>query len=218
MRRRFALALDQGGSFLDILAAPLHDSREGARIAKRPRREDIAEALSAFLAREAIAPGEVASITIATTLAANALLTGEASPVALIATRGFTDLPDLGRQSRPDPDDADPPPPTPPWLCPPEWRFGLPGRIAADGSEAEPLDEAALARIAAAVPPGVPVAVCLLFSHRNPAHELRVRAALPHATLSHRVDPQPREFERMLTTLAAASLAPLLARLLEDLS
>jgi N-methylhydantoinase A len=212
--RRFALALDQGGSFLDIVAAPLHDAGEPARIAKRPRAEDIAGALQAFLSEQAIAPAEVAGIRIATTLPANALLAGEASPVALITTAGFTDLPDLGRQSRRDPDDPDPPPPTPPWLSPPGWRFGLPGRIAADGSEAEPLDEAALAAIAAALPPGVPVAVCLLFAHRNPAHELRVLEALPHATLSHRVDPEPREFERMLTTLAAASLAPLLARVL----
>jgi N-methylhydantoinase A len=209
--RRFALALDQGGSFLDVVAAPRHDPAEPARIAKRPRGEDIAEALLAFLAQHAIAPAEVASIRIATTLPANALLSGEASPVALITTEGFTDLPDLGRQSRREPDDPDPPPPTPPWLSPPAWRFGLPGRIAPDGSEAEPLDEAALARIAAALPPGVPVAVCLLFAHRNPAHELRVRAAVPHATLSHRVDPQPREFERMLTTLADASLKPLAA-------
>jgi N-methylhydantoinase A len=209
--RRFALALDQGGSFLDVIAAPLHDAAEPARIIKRPRGEDMTDALLAFLAQQAIAPAEVAAIRIATTLPANALLAGEASPVALITTEGFTDLPDLGRQSRRDPDDPDPPPPTPPWLSPPPWRFGLPGRIAADGSEASPLDEQALARIADALPPGAPVAVCLLFAHRNPAHELRVRDAVPHATLSHRVDPQPREFERMLTTLADASLKPLVA-------
>lgn len=214
MTRRFALALDQGGSFLDIIAAPLQDRAEPARIAKRPRDDDMVAALRAFLRDHAIAPSEVAAIRIATTLPANALLTGEASPVALITTAGFTDLPDLGRQSRQDPDDPDPPPPTPPWLSPPGWRFGLPGRIAADGSEAEPLDEAELARIAAALPPGVPVALCLLFAHRNPSHELRVRAAVPHATLSHRVDPAPPEFERMLTTLAAASLGPLVAETL----
>lgn len=211
MTRRFALALDQGSSFLDVIGAPLHDATQPARIAKRPRDDDIAETLLAFLADEGISPAEVASIRIATTLPANALLTGEASPVALITTAGFTDLPDLGRQSRRDPDDPDPPPPTPRWLSPPAWRFALPGRIAADGSEAEPLDDAALARIAAALPPGVPVAACLLFAHRNPAHEQRVLAAVPQATLSHRVDPAPREFERMLTTLADASLKPLVA-------
>lgn len=211
MTRRFALALDQGGSFLDVIAAPLHDAAEPARIAKRRRDNDLVDTLIAFLTDHAIAPVEVASIRIATTLPANALLTGGSSPVALITTAGFTDLPDLGRQSRRDPDDPDPPSPTPRWLSPPAWRFALPGRIAADGGEAETLDDAALARIAAALPPGVPVAACLLFAHRNPSHELRVLAALPHATLSHRVDPAPREFERMLTTLADASLKPLVA-------
>lgn len=212
MTRRFALSLDQGGSFLDIVAAPLHAPDDPARVAKLPREEDLATALVAMLAEWAIAPGDVASIRIATTLPANALLMGKASPVALVTTAGFTDLPDLGRQSRRDPDDPDPPPPAPPWLSPPALRFGLRGRIAADGSETEPLDEAGLARIAAGLPPDLPVAVCLLFAHRNPAHEQRVLAAIPHATLSHQIDPAPREFERMLTTLAAASLAPLIAR------
>jgi N-methylhydantoinase A len=210
--RRFAVAVDQGGSFLDIIAAPLHEAAVPAQIAKRPQGGDIADAVLATLSRAAIAPAEVASVRIATTLPANALLMGAASPVALITTAGFTDLPELGRQSRRDPDDPDPPPPTPPWLSPPAWRFGLRGRIDATGQEVEPLDEAALARIAAALPRGMPVAVCLLFAHRNAAHELRVLQAMPHATLSHRVDAAPREFERMLTTLADASLGPLVAQ------
>jgi N-methylhydantoinase A len=214
--RRFALALDQGGSFLDLVAAPAEGP---ARFAKQPRTEALAEAVLRFLATEGIAPAEVASIRIATTLPANALLTGEASAVALVTTAGFTDVPDLGRQSRRDPDAADPPPPTPSWLSPRAWRFGLPGRIAANGEEVEPLDEVALARIVAALP-DAPVAVCLLFAHRHPAHEQRVaaaiRAARPGAmiSLSHQVDPAPREFERMLATMADAALKPLVARTL----
>jgi N-methylhydantoinase A len=219
MTRRFQVALDQGGSFLDCIAAPLHDANEVARIAKRPRRadEDLANGLLAFLAAESIAPDEVARIRIATTLPANALLTGAASPVALVTTRGFADLPDLGRQSRRDPDALDPPPPTPSWLSPPGWRFGISGRIAADGGEVEALDDL---RFVEALPGGMPVAVCLLHAHRNPSHEQRVaaaiRAARPDAmvSLSHRVDPRPREFERMLATMADASLKLLLARTL----
>ncbi|MGG5821430.1 hydantoinase B/oxoprolinase family protein [Falsiroseomonas sp. HW251] len=218
MTRRFEVALDQGGSHLDVIAAPLHDPAEPARIAKFPRArsQDIAATLLGFMAAEGIAAHEVASIRIATTLAANALLTGAASPVALVTTRGFADLPDLGRQSRRDPDAPDPPAPTPPWLSPPAFRFNVAGRLAADGTEQVALDIGGLPSSL----PDLPIAICLLHAHRNPAHELRVteaiRAARPDAviSLSHRVDPQPREFERMLATLADASLKPLLAKTL----
>jgi N-methylhydantoinase A len=203
---RHALALDQGGSFLDIIAAP--EGGGAARIAKRPRAEaaNLAAAIIDFCEVEGIAP---ASITIATTLPANAILTGTASPVVLVTTQGFEDLPDLGRQSRRDPDALDPPPPTPAWLSPPHFRFGLPGRIDARGVEVAPLDLTALPAL-----PGLPVAACLLFAHRNPVHEQAIAAALPPGTalsLSHRVDPETREFERMLATMLDASLKPLVA-------
>ncbi len=209
MRPLHALALDQGGSFLDIIAAPEGDGP--ARIAKLPRAEatDLAAAIIDFCTAEAITP---ASITIATTLPANAILTGTASPVVLLTTQGFEDLPDLGRQSRRDPDALDPPPPTPAWLSPPHCRFGLPGRIDAHGAEVLPLDLTTLPAL-----PDLPVAACLLFAHRNPAHEQAIAAALPAGTalsLSHRVDPETREFERMLATMLDASLKPLVARTL----
>lgn len=212
----FDIALDQGGSFLDIVAAPLHGP---ARIAKRRREVAPVAALREALGRWGIAPGEVRSVRIATTLAANALLDGTAAPVVLLANRGFTDLPDLGRQWRRDPEAPDPPPPTPPWLSPPAWRSGIEGRIAADGSEAAPLVLPDLAAL-----PAAPIAVCLLFAHRNPAHELAlataIRAVRPHAaiSLSHRVDAAPGEFERMLATLADAALRPLLAARFGDLA
>lgn len=205
----YDIALDQGGSFLDVIAAP-HGGV--GLVAKRPRADDPVAALIGALRRWGIAPGAVRSIRIATTLAANALLDGTAAPVALITNRGFRDLPELGRQSRRDPDALDPPPPTPPWLSPPDWRLELAGRIAADGSEAAALERPDLRVLADA-----PIAVCLLFAHRNPAHELAVAAAIrasrPHAaiSLSHRVDPTAGEFERMLATLADAALRPLLA-------
>jgi N-methylhydantoinase A len=204
---RHALAIDQGGSFLDVIAAPLDGGV--ARIAKRPRAEatDIAAAIIDFCTRENITP---ASITIATTLPANALLTGTASPVMLLATAGFEDLPDLGRQSRRDPDALEPPPPSPAWLSPPGFRFGIPGRIDARGEEVTPLDLSALP----ALPQGLPVALCLLFAHRNPDHENRLAEMLPPGTpasLSHQVDPETREFERMLATMLDASLKPLVA-------
>jgi N-methylhydantoinase A len=205
----FDLVLEEGGSCLDILAAPAGGTAE---VAKHPRGGDPVPILLATLAQWRIAPAEIRSVRVATTLAANALLDGTAAPVALITNRGFTDLPELGRQSRRDPDDLDPPPPTPPWLAPPEWRLGLGGRIGADGQEARATDLPDPRAL-----PDAPIAVCLLFAPRNPAHELAVEAAIrsrrPDATisLSHRVNPADGEFERMLATLADAALRPLLA-------
>jgi N-methylhydantoinase A len=214
--RRLDIACDVGGAFVDLFAVDA-----GAPIvAKVPRRgESLAAMVHAALDAARIVPAEVARLRLSTTLAANALLAGQAAPVALVATAGFCDTPDLGRQSRRDPDEWPAPPPTPPWLAPEAWRIPLRGRIAADGSEADPLvlDDLDAVR---ALPPGTPVAICLLFAHRNPAHELaaaaRIAALRPDLklSLSHVVDPQPREFERMLATLVDASLKPLAARLL----
>jgi N-methylhydantoinase A len=208
--RRLDIACDIGGATIDLCA-----TGAGAPIVvKRPRQEDLSATAHDALAAAGIASAEVHRLRLSTTLAANALLAGTAAPVALVATAGFTDIPELGRQSRRDPDRWPPPPPTPPWLAPEPWRIALRGRIAADGTEAEPLALDDLAPVAA-LPPGTPVAICLLFAHRNPAHELaaaaRIAALRPDLplSLSHRVNPQPREFERTLATLADASLKPL---------
>jgi N-methylhydantoinase A len=208
--RRLDVACDVGGSFLDLVA-----TGDGTPImVKRPREASLPAMLHGALMDAGIAPAEVARLRLSTTLAANALLAGQAAPVALVATAGFTDLPELGRQSRRDPDLWPPPPPTPPWLSPEAWRIALPGRIGADGHEAEPLSLRALDAVRA-LPPATPVAICLLFAHRNPAHELdaaaRIAALRPDLplSLSHRVDPQPREFERTLATLVDAALKPL---------
>jgi N-methylhydantoinase A len=204
------VACDLGGAFLDVVA-----QGEERRIAKRARgAASLPALLLAALEDLRIAPEAVRRVRLASTLAANALLQGTAAPVALVATAGFTDVPDLGRQSRRDPDADPPPPPTPPWLSPRDWRVALRGRIDANSAEVEPIqleDLAPLLRL----PPFTPVAICLLFAHRNPAQERAAagwiaqrRPDLP-LSLSHLVDPAPREFERMLATLADAALKPL---------
>ncbi|NKE43944.1 hydantoinase/oxoprolinase family protein [Roseomonas frigidaquae] len=213
MTRRLDVAIDIGGDFSDIFA-----SAQGTLpiLLKRPsdHAAPLRESVAALLSAAGIAAGEVARLRLSTTLATNALISGTASPVALLTTQGFRDIPDLGRQSKRDPMDEAPPPPTPPWLSPPDWRCEIAGRIDAHGVEVEPL--AALPALIATLPQGTPVAICLLFAPLNPAHELAVAQAI-HAmrpdlrlSLSHQIDPGLREFERMLATLADAALKPLL--------
>lgn len=132
--------------------------------------------------------------------------------VAVVCTRGFSDVLALARQNRRELHAAQPqlerlvrPPPA-------YWQFEVGGRIDASGREVAPLDEAQLeavvARIAQA---GVDaVAVCGLFAHLNPVHERRIgeriAARVPGCAivLSHAVDARPREYERFAATLLAA--------------
>jgi N-methylhydantoinase B len=132
--------------------------------------------------------------------------------VALVTNRGFADVPALARQNRRDLYAAQPklarlvkPPPR-------GLRFEVAGRIDAAGREVQRLDEVEVADLAAHIAAAdvQAVAVCGLFAHLNPKHELRIgeilRRALPgHAVvLSHTVDARPREYERMAATLLAA--------------
>jgi N-methylhydantoinase A len=208
----WTVAIDLGGDFSDVFASA---PGEAPRLLKRPAsRAPLADAVSALLAEAGIDP--VAQLRIATTLATNALASGGVGPVALVATRGFADVSDLGRQSKRDPMDENPPPPTPATLSPEALRMEIGGRIDAAGQEVEALEPLDLTRIAA-LPPGTPIAISLLFAPLNPAHEVAVAEAIDLArpdlpvSLSHRVDPGLREFERTLATLADAGLKPLLA-------
>ncbi|NKC33196.1 hydantoinase/oxoprolinase N-terminal domain-containing protein, partial [Falsiroseomonas selenitidurans] len=217
----FDVAIDLGGDFSDLAAfAP----GEAPILLKRPADPGatLPQAVAALLAAAGLPRHRVARLRLATTLATNALLAGTASPVALLATEGFCDIPDLGRQSKADPDEANPPPPTPLWLSPPAWRFGLAGRIDARGAAVAPVGPLPAGLLA--LPPGTPVAICLLFAPLNPAHELAAARAIAAArpdlplSLSHQVDPALREFERTLATLADAALKPLLAARLAGLA
>ncbi|MGK2928372.1 MAG: hydantoinase/oxoprolinase family protein [Acidimicrobiales bacterium] len=140
-----------------------------------------------------------------TTVATNAVLEGRLSTVALVTTEGLTDVIEIGRQDRPSLYDqwADRPKP----LVPRELRFGLSGRMAADGTELVPVDVASLP----AMPAGVEsVAVVLLHADLDPGHEEIVAAhlrSLGHDVVaSHEISPEFREFERTVTTVVNAGL------------
>src|SRR3954449_8889345 len=114
--------------------------------------------------------------------------------------------------------------PTPAPLVPPELRFAASERTGPDG-EIEPLADGEADRIAAAVGESgaESVAICLLFSYLDPAHEqalaerLRSELADVHVSASSDVLPQFREYERASTTVIDAYLSPLLGRYLERL-
>lgn len=150
------------------------------------------------------------------TVATNALLERKGARTAFIATAGFRDLLAIGRQSRSQLYDffADRPEP----LVPAELRLEVPERIDRHGKVLLPLHPDGLTPLVERLrQAGVQsVAVCLIFSFANPAHEQQVGAALAAAgllpSLSSEILPEFREYERASTTAINAYVSPVLDR------
>ena len=153
------------------------------------------------------------------TVGTNALLNERGARTALVATRGFTDLLEIARQDRPRLYHLCAPKPAP--LVAERDRIEAAERVGPDGVIAALTEEALDALVAEARGlDAESVAICLLFSYLDPAHERaiaeRLRAELPgvHVSASHEVLPQFREYERCSTTVIDAYLSPLLGRYL----
>jgi len=225
----WSLAVDMGGTFVDAVAlrsdghiTALKYPRAGRRLA-----EPVVEALDQLCAQSGIGPSDIGRVVHGSTVITNLLLELNEPPVALVLTRGMRDVPVLARQDRKELYEPVIAPALPEAkLFPEPLRFEIGGRIDAEGREVEPLDLSAVDAIAdAVVAAGVrALAIGLLFSHRNPAHERALRAALQarlpdiYISLSSEVDPQPREFERWLTTALDAYAKPLAADYLHALA
>jgi N-methylhydantoinase A len=155
------------------------------------------------------------------TVATNALLERKGAPTALITTRGFADILQIGRQNRPALYDffADPPPP----LVSPERRFEVDERIDSRGQVLQALDPAQVDALIPALHAQevTSVAVCLLFSFLRPEHEQaiaeRLRAAGFFVSPSHEILPEYREYERASTTTVNAYVSPILDGYLQHL-
>ena len=212
------LGVDIGGTFTDFVW-----TEDGAlRALKVPTTPAQEEGFLAGLAR--LPAGEIERIVHGTTVATNALLEGKWARTALITTAGFRDVLAIGRQNRPSLYDltCD----RPALLVPREWRLEAPERLDSRGRVVRPLDEDAVREIARRIArEGIEsVAVVLLFSFLNPAHERRVREILVGEevqvpiTLSSEILPEFREFERTSTTVMTAALRPVVERYLLRLS
>src|SRR4051794_10870446 len=216
------LGVDVGGTFTDAGVAA------GGRLvtAKAPstpedQSEGVLAAVEAALERAGASPEEVEAFAHGTTVATNALLEGNGARTALVATAGFEDLVELGRQARADLYRLCAAHPAP--LVPPERRVGAAERMGPDGPLRDLEDVDGLVQRVQALEPGA-VAVCLLHAYRHPQHGRAIgealAAALPevHVSLSHDAVGTFREYERAATTEVDAALSPLLAAYLARLS
>ena len=155
------------------------------------------------------------------TVATNTVLERRGARVAFVATSGFADIIEIGRQARARIYDLEPKRPPP--LVPRELRFEVLERLDSRGEVLQELSGADIEHLVKAVCDSRPdaVAVCLLFSFLNPAHEQRIGAALRAAgldvSLSSEVLPEIREYERASTTVLNAYVGPRMRSYLADL-
>ncbi|HEV2438819.1 MAG TPA: hydantoinase/oxoprolinase family protein [bacterium] len=214
------VGVDVGGTFTDLVAQT--GSGGPLRLCKIPSTRDPSQALRAGL-RLVCPEGErVARLTYGTTVVTNAVLEGRGARTALLTTRGFRDVLEIGRQQRDHLYRLDVPGRTPP-AVPRALRFEVAERVDHRGHELVPLDEAEVRRLAGLLrEAGVEaVAVSFLHAYANPSHERRaadiLRAVLPHVCLSSEVNPEFREYERTHTTCVNAQMIPLVDRFLGDI-
>jgi N-methylhydantoinase A len=217
------LGVDVGGTFTD---AVLFDGERvhAAKLPSTPEDQSLAviAAVEEVLRRAGVRGEDVEAFAHGMTVGTNALLEERGARTALVATRGFADVLEIGRQDRPRLYRLCAPKPKP--LVGDELRFEASERTGPEGV-LEPLGNGEPERLAALLRESgaESVAVCLLFSYLDPAHERRIaehlRRELPglHVSASHEVLPRFREYERCSTTVIDAYLSPLLGRYLSRL-
>ena len=223
------IGIDIGGTFTDLALL-----RGGSVVLEKTLSTPDDPSRAVMTGLEKLATGEgvslqdllarVDAIVHATTIGDNTLIEHAGAVTGLLTTAGFRDELELRRGYKEDIWDVRLAAPTA--IVPRRRRLGVPERLRFDGSVALPLDEAA-ARIAIEriARQGVEsVAIALLFSFVNPAHELRlaelVAERMPGVpiSLSHQVMPKATEFERTSTTVVNAYIGPRLSGYLDRLS
>ncbi len=213
------VAVDVGGTFTDAIA---YDPDSGWQIGKVPTTpDDLSEGFLGGIARVG-GSADIQRLVHGTTVVINAILTGRFPTSGLITTAGFRDVLEIMRADRKNLFDVTQAKPAP--LVARDLRFEVAERMGPDGVPVLALADAEVERVVAEVErSGVSsVAVCLLFSFANPAHEQQVgealRKRLPQVevSLSHEVLPVYREFERTSTTVVNALARPLMDAYLAD--
>jgi N-methylhydantoinase A len=211
------VAIDTGGTFTDCVWIDRTGQQRMLKVFSTP--DDPSRAIVEALAK-IDHDGEIVLLH-GTTVGTNTLLERKGACTALITTAGFEDAIEIGRQARPKLydfffDRVEP-------LVPADLRFGVEERTAFDGAilispSPENLREL-LARVAAKRPESI--AISLLFSFANPKNEAAVEQALTQLgipiSVSHKILPEFREYERASTVVINAYLQPVMKRYLKNL-
>lgn len=213
----YRIGIDVGGTFTDFTLLEEVSGRVGFhKVASTPQdpSEAIEGGIADLLQAHCIAPHEVSHVGHGTTVATNLVIERKGALTGLITTKGFRDVLEIGRQTRPHLYDyrvTKPPP-----LARREHRIEVNERVNASGLVLAELDEREVEDAAKRLEAdGVrAVAICFLHAYRRPDHERRARAVverlMPDAyiSVSSEVLPEFREFERLSTTVVNAAVGP----------
>ncbi len=216
----YRLGIDVGGTFTDLVLLGDDGTLLTRKASSTP--DDYSRAIVGAI-RELIETAGVAAATIGevghgTTVATNTIIERKGPETALITTKGFRDVLELGRYRLPRLYDLTWRKPEP--LVERRRRFEVPERLNHRGEELVPLDLAAVEQVCREIASdGVEsVAVCLLHAYANPAHEIaiaeRLAATSPELSvcISSEVLPQMQEYERTSTVVINAYIRPVLER------
>ena len=220
------IGVDVGGTFTDLAMADEATGRIGFhKVPSTP--SDPSQAIEAgirgILEKHGRRAEEVAFVGHGTTVATNMVIERRGARTGMITTKGFRDVLEIARQTRPHLYDYDIQRPAP--LVPRRRRLEIGERMAAEGAVLRPLDEAEVIRAAEALRDGgvTSVAICLLHAWRDGRHERAVkeilRRVMPDAYLcaSSEVLPEFREYDRFSTTVLNAFVGPRMATYLDRL-
>jgi N-methylhydantoinase A len=219
---KIRIGVDTGGTFTDFVYE--RDGRiELFKLPSTPSDPSLAiqQGLSRICAETGARLDRV-EVVHGTTVGTNALLQRRGARVALITTKGFEDVLVIGRQARPELYNLNAIKPPP--LVEDTLRLGVSERVVASGEVIEPLVERDLESLVKKLRRGrvEAVAICLLFSFLHPEHEERIASALVPLdvplSISSRILPEYREYERTSTVVINAYLQPLMGRYLKRLS
>jgi N-methylhydantoinase A len=216
-RQDARLGVDIGGTFTDVVLEAGGESYSTKVLTTYAAPENaIIDGMHQVCTKAGLSPSDITQVIHGTTLATNALIERRGAKTALITTEGFRDVIEMRTESRFEQYDLNLQLPEP--LLPRQMRYTVPGRIDATGAELVPLVAADIEPVVEAIAAAgyTSVAIGLLHSYLNPAHERLVRdvlaARLPDImiSLSCEVSPQMREYERFNTVVANAYIKPLM--------
>ena len=222
-QKSIRFAIDTGGTFTDIVVLDEATGQFEIDKAATTPHDTLVGVLNA-IDKVGIDLEQVNNFFIhGSTTALNAMLERKGVKTAFVTTRGFRDVPEIMRYNRTEM--YNPKYRKPPQIVPRELRFEVTERVTVKGDVLTPLEEQDVREIAGYVRDNdvKAVAVCLLHGFRNPAHERRVKEILLEenpsipVAISSDVAAEHREFERGMTTILNAYLAPVVEKWIGNL-